>query len=540
MSSPAVSGSAGRKALIIGCGIAGPVLAMFLKRVGMDPVIYEARPEPKDEAGYFLNLAPNGAAVLDMLGVREEALGNGTLTTHIVFQNHRGKQLGALPEATILIKRGLLNRGLREAALRRGVPIEFGKRLKEVEITSGHAVVANFEDGTEASGDLLVGCDGIHSPTRRSVMPDAPKPRYASTIDSGGFTRTPDVPPSDGVMRMTFGTQAFFGYQVVTSGEVYWFENFHEPTEPDRKKLEAIPNDRWREKLLGAHRQDHPPIAEIIGATEGRIGRWPNYDMPSLSAWHRGPACLIGDAAHATLPSAGQGASMAMEDAVVLAKCLRDISDTEDAFSTFEALRKNRVEELIEEARKNGSRKSPTNALTRTVRDLVLPFFLKMGVKNAKKAYSYRVEWDEQVTKDSYWAKGNREVFEALPASGVALLTSFRRDGHGVGTPVGIRKEGGKAYFATRESTFKVRRIAADPRVTLAPCTRRGEPTGLAAEGVARRLVGKEAEQVFRSTGLWGRLWMLAYGLTSPGDRWIVYEVSPVEKHAEQNKETTK
>ena len=141
------------------------------------------------------------------------------------------------------------------------------------------------------------------------------------------------------------------------------------------------------------------------------------------------------------------------------------------------------------------------------------------------------------MNENNYQAKGNREPFEALPKSGVALLTSFRRDGRGVGTPVGIEQEDNKAYFATRESTFKAGRIAADPRVTLAPCTRRGRPTGAAVEGAARRLVGDEAENFFGRTGLWGRLWMLVYRLISPGDRWIVYEILPAEDstHRRQN-----
>jgi len=369
---------------------------MFLRRAGIEPVVYEGRPEPNDEAGYFLNLAPNGVGVLDALGVKDEVLGHGTPTTSIVFQNHRGKRLGVLPETTILLKRGLLNKVLREAAVRSGVPVEFGKRLSGVEVTREGTVVARFGDGSEAEGDLLVGCDGIHSKTRRSIMPDAPEPRYAGIIDSGGFTRTPGIPPSHGVMLMTFGTRGFFGYQIVPPGEVYWFENLPEPAESDREELEAIPDDRWRQKLLEAHGDDHAPIAQIIGSTR-EIGRWPSYDMPSLPGWHKGPVCLVGDAAHATLPSAGQGASMALEDAMVLAKCLRDVPNPEKAFSAFESLRRDRVEELVAEARKSSSRKGPTNVVTRGIRDLVLPFFIKMGVRNAGKAYSYRVEWDERV-----------------------------------------------------------------------------------------------------------------------------------------------
>ena len=386
----------GRKALIIGCGISGPVLAMFLRRAGIEPVIYEGRPEPDDGAGYFLNLAPNGVAVLDTLGIKDEVLGHGTPTTSIVLQNHRGKRLGELPETTILIKRGLLTGALREAALRRGVPVEFGKRLADLEVTREGKVVAHFEDGSEAEGDLLVGGDGIHSRTRRVVMPGAPEPRYAGLIDSGGFTSVPAVPPSGGVMRMTFGKKGFFGYQVVPSGEVYWFENYGEPGEPDRTELQAVPDERWRERLLEIHDDDHEPVAEIIRSTR-EIGRWPSYDMPSLPTWHEGPVCLIGDAAHAALPSAGQGASMAMEDAVVLARCLRDLGGVEEAFTAFERLRKDRVEQVVEVARKTSGRKAPTNALTRAIRDLVLPFFIRMGVESARKAYSYRVTWDERV-----------------------------------------------------------------------------------------------------------------------------------------------
>jgi FAD-dependent urate hydroxylase len=64
-----VDSATGRRTLIVGCGISGPVLAMFLWRAGLEPVVYEERLEPNDEADYFLNLAPNGVAVLDALGV---------------------------------------------------------------------------------------------------------------------------------------------------------------------------------------------------------------------------------------------------------------------------------------------------------------------------------------------------------------------------------------------------------------------------------------------------------------------------------------
>ena len=385
------------RVLISGGGVAGPVLAMFLRKAGMDPVVYEGRAEPDDEAGYFLNLASNGVTVLDALGIEDEAVGRGTPTTSIVLRNHRAKVLGTVPEKSVLLRRGALGGALREAALRAGVPIEFGKRLSGVRVTSAGAVAARFEDGSETEGDLLVGCDGIHSKTRRCVMPDAPGPRYAGIIDSGGFTRTAGVPPSSGVFSMTFGLEGFFGYQVLDSGEIYWFQNFHRASEPGRGELEAISDAEWRRKLAAMHRDDHRPIQDIIGSTGGRIGRWPNYEMPSPPAWHRGPVCLVGDAAHAMQPSAGQGASMALEDAMVLAKCLRDVPEAAQAFAAYERLRRKRVERFAQEARRNGARKAPTNPVARGIRDLVMPLVLKVAARNAARGRDHKLDWDAKV-----------------------------------------------------------------------------------------------------------------------------------------------
>jgi 2-polyprenyl-6-methoxyphenol hydroxylase-like FAD-dependent oxidoreductase len=204
-------------------------------------------PRPGDEADAFLNLLENGLDVLDTLGIGEEIEGYGTPTTGMVSTNHRGKRLGEMSQYATLLKRGLLNKGLREAAIREGVAVEFGKRLKDVEATPRRGVIARFEDGSEAGGDFLVGCDGINSQTRRSIMPDAPEPAYTGVIGCGGFTHVPGIPPSDGVMHMTFGTRGFFGYQVTPSGEIFWFQNLVRFDEPDRDELDAVSHEEWRE-----------------------------------------------------------------------------------------------------------------------------------------------------------------------------------------------------------------------------------------------------------------------------------------------------
>jgi 2-polyprenyl-6-methoxyphenol hydroxylase-like FAD-dependent oxidoreductase len=196
---------------------------------------------------------------------------------------------------------------------------------------------------------------------------------------------------------MTFGKAAFFGYIGKQDGEVWWFSNVSWPKEPSREELKAINDEDWQQRVLALHGDDPAPIPQIIRSLKGGLGKWPIYDMPPLPTWHKGPICLIGDAAHATSPHAGQGASLAMEDAVVLAKCLRDIPNLELAFSTFQAMRKERVEQIVEQARRTGDRKIP-NPIMGWFRDLMLPVFLKAGTAQLAPIYSYKVDWQTKIT----------------------------------------------------------------------------------------------------------------------------------------------
>jgi 2-polyprenyl-6-methoxyphenol hydroxylase-like FAD-dependent oxidoreductase len=390
-----------QKALLIGCGIAGPVTAMFLQRAGLRPVIYEAQPGTMDQAGGFLGLAVNGMNVLRTLGSSAPVEAAGFPFTGMAFSNGRGRRLGSmdlqaeeqgLGGNSIVIKRGRLHQVLREEAVRRGIPVEYGKRLSTIE-TVGREVIAHFEDGSSARGDVLLGCDGIHSRTRQLILPDIPGPVYTGLVGCGGFARVA-VPPTAGVMQMSFGDRAFFGHTVAPDGEVYWFNNMSFPEEQIGNELFQLPEREWRKQVLALHAGDPAPIPDIIRATEGAIGRYPTYDIPSLPVWHRGLVCLVGDAAHATSPHAGQGASMALEDAIVLAKCLGETSWPEAAFERYQALRKHRVERLVRSARRTGNQKAMSSPLTRWVRDRMLPLFIKRAATANRWVYRYRVEWN--------------------------------------------------------------------------------------------------------------------------------------------------
>ncbi|GAB3469151.1 PPOX class F420-dependent oxidoreductase [Actinophytocola sediminis] len=105
---------------------------------------------------------------------------------------------------------------------------------------------------------------------------------------------------------------------------------------------------------------------------------------------------------------------------------------------------------------------------------------------------------------------------EVLRKSSIALLTTYRRDGSGVGTPVNVKIKDGKAYFMTRATSAKVKRLANNPEVSLAPSTSTGKPTGPAVRGRARRLDGTDGTRT--------RFWIFARLVYR--DRPIAYEIT--------------
>ncbi len=394
-----------RKALIVGGGVGGPTVAMALQRAGIDATVYEAHDRPVDYAGLFLNTASNGLDVLKTLDAHAPVIEDAFPAPRMVMWSGTGKRLGEvangvrLPDGTVsvVVKRGRLQRVLAGEAMSRGIEIEYGKRLADFE-AAADGVVARFEDGTQAEGDLLIGADGIHSRTRRILDPTAPKPGFTGLLSMGGYARGSHIAPTPDAQHFVFGKRAFFGYLVRPSDEIYWFANLNRPDEPSRKELTGTSSDEWKRRLLDLFSDDIDLIGEIIEATEGEIGVYPVHDIPTASTWHRGPVTLIGDAVHAISPNAGQGASLAMEDALVLAMCLRDIPDTGRAFAAYERLRRERAEKVVAYSRKIGNSKT-AGPVARWFRDLMMPLALKHFANPDSHAWMYRfhVDWEEKV-----------------------------------------------------------------------------------------------------------------------------------------------
>jgi 2-polyprenyl-6-methoxyphenol hydroxylase-like FAD-dependent oxidoreductase len=381
---------------IIGAGIAGPALGVALCRAGFDAIVYESTDSPRDDAGAFLNVAPNGLSALRALGLGQVLDGIGFQNDRLIFHNESGRVLADMPVGGMTVMRGALSRALRESAGRAGVRFEFGKTLMSID-TRDEGVLAQFADGTAARARALIGADGIHSRTRQSSFPDAPKPTYTGIINLGGIVST-DLPPTAPAMHMVFGRRSFFGYAVRPGGETYWFSNFARRDEPPRTQLSTVDAHQFKRALLDLHRDDPPEVRRILDAVHGQMGIFPVHDILSLPAWHHGAICLIGDAAHAIGPHVGQGASLALEDALLVAKCLRDFDNPTVAFATFERLRRPRVDPIARQSRRTGQQKAPAGWAGRKVRDLVLPVFLRSSARAASEIYRYPLDWDSPVT----------------------------------------------------------------------------------------------------------------------------------------------
>jgi 2-polyprenyl-6-methoxyphenol hydroxylase-like FAD-dependent oxidoreductase len=388
------------RALVSGGGVAGPAAAMFLAADGWGVEIFEAAANPDDYAGAFLNVATNGLTVLDALGLRAHLLSDAHPAPHMIMWSSTGKQLGKVPNGpagdpargSAVVRRGWLHRVLREGAEDRGIPIRFGARLTGI-TAEPDAVHATFADGRRASADVLIGCDGIGSPTRTHIDANAPNPRYSGLVGLGGFDRVAGLSPTPATQHFVFGRRSFFGYLVRADGTVYWFANITAP-EPARGSLRDVSAADWLDRLRDLHKDDPYPVPQIIAGHYGDLGAYPIYDLSGVPRWSRGRVVAVGDAVHATSPSAGQGASLALEDTQALAMCFREEVDHEAAFARYQTMRQPRADKVVDYARKINSQKRVSKSrVAVAIRDAMLPLFLKRAANDRSNdwLYNYRL-----------------------------------------------------------------------------------------------------------------------------------------------------
>ncbi len=384
------------RALIVGGGIAGPATAMALRAVGVDAVVIEARSAANRDAGSWFTIAPNGLAALDVIDALDPVRAFGVPTRRNVMVGATGRELGVLslgtplPDGTpaLSFKRPRLAGTLVDEARRRGIEVLGGMRVSGVEQDArGAAVVC--DDGTRLTGDLVIGADGIHSAVRTAIDPDTPTGRYVGLTNFGGVTHDPTIAatlPAES-WYFVFGRRAFFGALPTPTGDVVWFVNVPEApiSAPQRS---ATSESAWRDRLHALATPDAGPFAELIARGRLELAADNTYDLPSVPVWHRGRVGLVGDAIHAPAPSSGQGASMALEDAVVMASSLAAATTIEAGFEGFEKARRARVERIVAVGARASSTKTP-RGIRRVLNDAAMRIVFRHVVTEKSQAWMF-------------------------------------------------------------------------------------------------------------------------------------------------------
>ena len=385
------------RVIIVGGGIAGPAASLLLQQAGHEPLIFEAYPEPTTIGGGF-QIAPNGMRVLQVLGLDRSVASAGAPAARFAFRNEHGRHLGHIDVARsgygVTILRAAFHRILLDETRRRGVDIVYGKRLGRIEQTDT-AVAAHFEDGSVVEGDVLLAADGVHSRARALIFPDYAKPRYTGFVGVGGFSGSPAVQPDEEEdlhqLNFTVGSRLQFGYATVSAAKPHWGWWTHLPQEAElsRQDLQTISDDAMRARVLEAFRGWHAPIEAFVSTTS-QIMRTAIYDVPSLPAWHVGRVMLLGDAAHAMSPAGGQGASLALEDALLVARGLVQRSTAvSDVFTEVESLLRVRAERIVRQAAQNDLRQlKRLGAVGQWIRDRMFPLFLPVIARDMKREYA--------------------------------------------------------------------------------------------------------------------------------------------------------
>jgi 2-polyprenyl-6-methoxyphenol hydroxylase-like FAD-dependent oxidoreductase len=212
----------------------------------------------------------------------------------------------------------------------------------------------------------------------------------------GYVDAAPDLDPEPGVMTFAFGKRAYYLFWKMADGRVTWGANLPSKQYMSLTDARTIPSGQWLRTLRETYAGDLPgellanrTTAENLDIT-GAI-----HIMPPVPHWHRGRMVLVGDAVHAPSNSTGQGASLAIESSIQLARCLRDLPDATSAFSAYERLRRERVERITKRGARTNSAKTP-GPVGRKAMHALMPIFFK--VMNFEKVMGreqrYQIDWD--------------------------------------------------------------------------------------------------------------------------------------------------
>jgi 2-polyprenyl-6-methoxyphenol hydroxylase-like FAD-dependent oxidoreductase len=365
------------KVVVAGGGIGGLTAAIALRRAGFEVIVFERAAELK-EVGAGLLLAANAQKALAKIGLAEAVTRLGTPASSGEIRSWRGKVLASIPADELEKKIGTPSAAIHRADLQALLSREVGEGTLRLGSEVGafeqddSSVKVLLADGGRQSADILIGADGLRSRVRaRLYGPE--EPRYA------GYTAwRAVVEPEEKLLPWgegfeSWGRGARFGCAHIGKGRVYWFATANAPEGEKDGPPGSL--DGAKAKLLRLFSGWHRPVADLIkAAEEDTILRTDIYDRDPLGGrWGEGRVTLLGDAAHPMTPNLGQGACQAIEDAVVLARCLGERDATAESLRSYERLRAERVAMVVRRSRRVGSIGQAKNPAICWLRDRTLP-----------------------------------------------------------------------------------------------------------------------------------------------------------------------
>lgn len=358
--------------LVVGGGIAGLTLTGLLQQRGFKPTLVEQIPE-YGTVGYVIVLWPSGSRILKGLGVYRSLLDVGLQFTTYNVSDERGQMLHSYSVQNVTEKYGPMLSTYRPDlinVIKEAVDpdsIRMSTTVDKIDQTNDEVYVT-FSDGTEETYDLVVGCDGVRSKTRDLVFGDVPL--SYSGMTGWSFWVKPNIAKTLQIAEY-WGTGKFFGIWP-TKGRLSVFtsirNNVQEP-DPVESRIDRIQENF---KNFGGL------VPEILESLDD-----PNeifhghYNDLRMKKWHKGRVVLVGDAAHAILPTAGGGVSMAMESAAVLVDelCRADSKYIEQAFESYITRRRSRVDKIQNQSRMMSKFAFADSRLVSSIRDFLMRFY---------------------------------------------------------------------------------------------------------------------------------------------------------------------
>ncbi|CEJ56992.1 hypothetical protein PMG11_05702 [Penicillium brasilianum] len=362
---------------IIGAGISGLTLALSLHKQSIPSTIYEARSASLDIGGAIM-LSPNALRILDALDIYQKIKHRGFEFTNLHFYTDKpldtyefGDREKYQYDALRIYRHELID-VLLTAVKEKGISIEYGKKFTRILTESETEVTWEFEDGQIGRAACLVGADGIHSRVRKYLYPDL-EPQFTNAVGVTAAIPTSQLTDTDAyqmpvtIMNPKHG--AFVIAKQLPDGSEVLIGKQKRAAQLDREGWSQLLNDKqWCVDFLREGAESFPEIVQssVTSIPLDKINLWPFYVVPKLDTWasKHSRVVILGDAAHAIPPTAGQGINQAFEDvyiySLILAKCQQH--NLEQGLKVWQKGRQERVDRVLDLNAQIDARRMPKNS----------------------------------------------------------------------------------------------------------------------------------------------------------------------------------